>query len=100
MFLSVGFGQHDNQLPYGQFSITIIFTTVLITWLQNNTNGSLVPAFVMHTMIALTGEVLPLVEKNTSGQPDYTAWSITNVLLSVIVIFVIYKWGYKTLKKE
>lgn len=100
MFLSAGFGQHDNQLPYGQFSITIILTTVLITWLQNNTNGSLVPAFVMHTMIALTGEVLPLVEKNTSGQPDYTAWSITNVLLTVIVIFVIYKWGYKTLKKE
>jgi len=100
MFLSEGFGQHDNQLPYGQFFITIILTTVLITWLQNNTNESLVPAFVMHAMFALSGEVLPLVEKNTRGQLDYSAWSITNILLTVIVIFVICKWGYKTLKKE
>jgi membrane protease YdiL (CAAX protease family) len=100
MFLSNGFGQHDNHLPYGQFSITIILTTVLITWLQNNTNGSLVPAFVMHAMFALSGEVLPLVRENTNGQLDYTAWGITNILLTMIVIFVIYKWGYKTLKKD
>lgn len=73
MFLSRGFGQHDNHLPFMQFLITLVLLSVLITWFQNNTNNSLLPAFVIHAFVNLSGEVLPLVEKNTEKQGDYRA---------------------------
>jgi membrane protease YdiL (CAAX protease family) len=100
MFLSSGFGQHDNHLPFGQFSITVILVSVLITWIQNNTNGSLVPAFVMHALIALTGEVLPLIEKNPNGQGDYIAWIIANFLLFVVVVIVVVFLGHRKFIRE
>ena len=100
MFLSSGFGQHDNQLPYGQFFITIVLVSVLITWLQNNTRGSLVPAFVMHALFALVGEVLPLIEKLPDGTNDYTAWMITNGLLLIVVVAVVSIWGSRKLAKS
>jgi membrane protease YdiL (CAAX protease family) len=97
MFLISGFGQYDNQLPYGQFFITLVLISVLITWLQNNTNGSLVPAFIIHAMLNLSGEVLPLVEKSNNTQCDYMPWIISNILLCLIIIVVIFIWGYKKL---
>lgn len=97
MFFIIGFGQYDNQIPYGHFFITIVLVSVLITWLQNNTKGSLVPAFILHAMINLTGEVLPLAKKNELGQIDATPWIICNLLLFLIVIVVIRFWGYKKL---
>jgi hypothetical protein len=100
MFYISGFGQYDNQLPYGQFFITIVLISVLITWLQNNTKGSLVPAFTIHAMINLTAEVLPLVEKNKNAQIDYMPWIISNILLLLIVVAVIVFWGYKKLVRN
>lgn len=95
MFLIRGFSQHDNQLPYGQFFITLVLISVLITWLQNNTKGSLAPAFIMHAMLNLSGEVFPLVEKTDNSQGDYIPWIICNILLFLIVLVVIIHRGYK-----
>ncbi len=97
MFLINGFGQHDNHLPFEQFFLTIILVSVLITWLQNNTRGSLIPAFIVHALINLSGEVLPLIEKNNGTQGNYTVWIITNILLFLSVISIVSFWGYKTL---
>ena len=77
-------------------SVLILPLVVILAHIFN----SLIAAFVMHAMFALSGEVLPLVEKNTSGQLDYSARSITNSLSTVIVLWVGCKRGYKTLKKE
>lgn len=95
MFLISGFSQFDNQLPYGQFFITLVLISVLITWLQNNTKGSLAPAFIMHALFNLSGEVFPLVEKTGNSQGDYIPWIICNILLFLIVLVVIIHWGYK-----
>ena len=58
MFISAGFGQHDNQLPFHQFFITLVLLSVFITWFQNNTDGSLLPAFITHAFMNLSGELL------------------------------------------
>jgi len=100
MFLASGFGQHDNQLPFIQFLITLVLLSVLITWFQNNTNYSLIPAFVIHAFINLSGEVLPLIEKNTGIQGDYTVWIILNILLLISVIVVVFFYGFKKLVRQ
>lgn len=100
MFLISGFSQHDNQLPYGQFFITLVLISVLITWLQNNTRRSLAPAFIMHAMLNLSGEVFPLVEKTENTQGDFIPWILCNMLLFLIAIAVIFHWGYKKLVRN
>jgi membrane protease YdiL (CAAX protease family) len=97
MFLAKGFGHHDYRLPFGQLLITLVLVSILITWVQNNTGGSLIPAFVFHTFINLSGEVLPLIERNREVQGDYTAWIIANVLFAIVVVTVISRWGASTL---
>ncbi len=99
MFLSSGFGQHDLHLPFSQLFLTLVFVSILITWLQNNT-GSLAPAFILHAFVNLSGEVLPLIDKNTETQGSYTQWIITNLILAIIVILVLKHWGIKTLMRN
>jgi membrane protease YdiL (CAAX protease family) len=100
MFLSSGFGQHDNQLPFIQFLVTLVLLSVLITWFQNNTNNSLLPAFIIHAFINLSGEVLPLIEKNTEIQGDYTVWVVLNILLLISVIMIVFIYGFKKLVRK
>ena len=93
MFLTEGFGQHDNHLPFSQFFITLVLLSIIITWFQNNTKGSLVPAFTIHAFINLSGEVLPLIEKNENAQGNYNAWIILNIILLFIIIPLVIKKG-------
>ncbi len=100
MFLSNGFPHFENHLPFGQLFITLITASILITWLQNNCKGSLVPAFIIHSFINFSGEVLPLIEKNKEAVGDYTAWMIVNVLLIITSIFILIVWGKKNLMRK
>lgn len=97
MFLASGFGHHDYRLPFDQLLITLVLVSILITWVQNNTGGSLIPAFVFHTYINLSGEVLPLIERSRESQGDYTAWIIANALFTIVVCVIIFRWGAQTL---
>ncbi len=100
MFLSNGFPHFQNHLPFGQLFITLITASIIITWLQNNCKGSLVPAFIIHSFINFSGEVLPLIEKNKEAVGDYTAWMIVNVLLIITSIFILLIWGKKKLVRK
>lgn len=100
MFLSKGFPQYEYHLPFGQLFITLVTASVIITWIQNNTKGSLIPAFVIHALINISGEVLPLIEKNKEVQGDYSVWIIVNILSVIASIFIIIIWGHKTLTRK
>ena len=100
MFLTEGFGQHDNHLPFGQFFITLVLLSIIITWFQNNTKGSLVPAFTIHAFINLSGEVLPLIEKNENHQGNYTVWIILNIILLFIIIPLVIIKGRTLTQKQ
>ena len=67
---------------------------------QKNTKSSLVPAFIIHAPINLSGEVLPLIEKNLEIQGDYTVWIISNILLFLFAIVILIFWGYKKLVRQ
>jgi membrane protease YdiL (CAAX protease family) len=97
MFMINGYAQHDYHLPFEQFIITLVLLSIIITWIQNNSKGSLIPAFTIHALINLSGDMLPLIEKNTETQGNYTAWILTNILLGLITIVIVIVWGYKKL---
>ncbi len=100
MFYSQSFPHYEYNLPFHQLLLTLIAASVLITWLQNNCNGSLIPAFVIHALINFSGEILPLIEKSKEVQGDYSAWIIVNILLIIAVFIVVKFWGYKTLYRK
>ncbi len=100
MFLANGFGQHDYHLPFGQFWLTLVLMSVIMTWLQNNTNNSLAPALIVHASINLSGEVLPLIEKSRDVRGNYSVWVLVNVLLFFVVAIVVRLWGYKRLPRH
>lgn len=99
MFTVAGFPQFEHGVPYAQFAVTLIAVSVLITWMQNGTSGSLVPAFLCHAMVNLTGEVLPMW-RTTGGQSDQRAWLIANGLLIVCVLVVVKVAGAKQLRRR
>jgi membrane protease YdiL (CAAX protease family) len=100
MFLSKGFPHYDYHLPFSQLFITLVIASIFITWLQNNCKGSLIPALVIHTLINISGEVLPLIEKSQDVQGDYSAWIIVNILFTITVIFILLLWDQTTFKRK
>lgn len=82
MFFSRGFGQHDHGIPFTPFAVTLILVSILMTWLQERTGGSLVPAMLLHAWINTLGEVLPLYDPVTG---ETGAWWIANALLAILV---------------
>ena len=100
MFFSAGFGHYEQQLPFGQFFLTLVLISIVITWFQNNCGGSLVPAFICHALINLSGEILPLIERAEEGQGDYRAWILANGLFAIIVAVVLAIWGSGTLTRR
>ncbi len=100
MFLAEGFGHHDNQLPIVQFAITLVTVSILMTWLQNNVGGSLIPAFVLHTYINLSSEVIPMIDKTNETQNDATAWTIANVVLVLVACTIVVSFGRRRLVRD
>jgi CAAX protease family protein len=99
MFFIEGFGLNSSQVPFGQYAVTLICASILITWLQNNVGGSLVPAFVIHALINLSGEVLPL-HTSDGLETGPGAWTYANILLVVWAIVVIRVWGPRTMVRR
>jgi len=100
MFLSKAFPHYDYNLPFVQLFITLVTVSVFITWLQNNCKGSLIPAFVIHTIINISNEILPLIDKNKEFQGDYTVWIIINILSVIATILIVAIWGQKLIKDK
>ena len=53
-----------------------------------------------NTLINISGEALPLIEKSKDVQGDYSAWIIVNILFTITVIFILLLWGQKTLRRK
>jgi len=91
MFLAVGFGHHDNQLPFFHLATTLVLMSFIITWAQNKSGNSLLPAFFLHASINLSGEIMPLSHIRADGVVDSSSWVLVNLLLAIYVLTFIVK---------
>ena len=86
----------DEAIFQSQFIglfISHIFLTILITWLYNNTGGSILVTLIFHTTISFSWVLFPFVETQ-SGSMYYF------FLLLIAVVIVLAIWKPKKLVRE
>ncbi len=73
------------------FVLGTVVTSILFTWIYNNTCRSTLSAILFHFMINLSGELLSLTEQ---------ARIFTLILVTLFSVIVVFIFGPKTLKLE
>jgi membrane protease YdiL (CAAX protease family) len=78
----VGFG----TLRFWSFMSGMLISSVLFTWIYNNTSRSILSAILFHFSINFSGEIFLLSEREYCYQP---------LLVTVAALLVVAVWGYK-----
>ena len=72
---------------------TAILLSILLTWLFNNTGGSILVSLIFHNMFNLSNDVFPALQTQL-GSPLFLAFFIAAAIIVVII------WGRKRLVRE
>ena len=73
--------------------ITAILLSILLTWLFNNTGGSILVSLLFHNMFNLSNDMFPAL-KTQLGSPLFIAFFVTAAVLVVLVC------GYKKMVRQ
>jgi membrane protease YdiL (CAAX protease family) len=86
-----------DTIPYWAFALSAISSSVLFTWVLNNTGGSLVMATIIHlTMNFGMGAVGILGFLPSPG----TGWIIASILFAIYAIIIVLITGPKNLSRD
>ncbi len=95
LFFINGTFQHDvlhfGSVDFWTFISGPVITSVLFTWIYNNNHRSTLSAIILHFMINLSGELIPM---------NSQARLISSLLVLLITIIVVILWGPSTLTKR
>ncbi|HJR81945.1 MAG TPA: CPBP family intramembrane glutamic endopeptidase [Anaerolineales bacterium] len=84
LFFKQGSSQADSSfLSYG---IGIVATTVLFTWMYNNTRGSLLMAFLLHASSNTWTQIFSI---NSDATNHFLAWMMTGVLVLLAILVTV-----------
>lgn len=80
-------GDFHGSIPFGLFIVQDIALSILMTWLYNNTKGSLLIAHLFHTASNVTIGLLPVLPLDTNGDMGtlYLTVAILIVFTSAVV---------------
>jgi len=94
LFMMVGTSQHELGIPFIGFLITLIASSILYTWLYNNTKQSLWSAILLHWLYTYAAQVLL---SGVTRSPLYN-WleCLPYVTMAAIVVLI---WKPQTLSK-
>ena len=84
-------GTDHYGMPFTWFLLTITAGSVLMVWIMNNTNQSVLMTILLHGSIILAGHFLPTQLAYQTG--DYVAFWLTCAFLVVIAIGVVWRYG-------
>jgi hypothetical protein len=70
--------------PFLGFAVSITLLSVLMTWVYNSTNGSLLPALLMHTSWNWAQGMFPILES------DPASLAMVGLLAAVTIVVVVY----------
>jgi uncharacterized protein len=94
LFMIVGTSQHELGVPFVGFLIKLVASSVLYTWLYNNTQQSLWSAILLHWLYTYAAQVL---SSGAIRSPGYN-WLeyIPYVIMAAVVVLV---WKAQTLSR-
>ena len=78
---------YNVPIPFTWFLLLVIAWSILFTWLYNNTNGSLLLAFLFHLGIDATMAILPLSGRDLALLYLVVTWG---------VVLVVVMWGRRS----
>ena len=98
--LPLFFMESTNQafLPYWVFALAVVPLTIMITWIYNNTRGSIFAVALFHTMGNLSHELFSVLP--TPGSPSILGFVIFCGIYLFVTILILSFFGYKTLVKQ
>jgi len=94
LFFMVGTSQHELYLPFVGFLVGTIAVSVLMTWVNNNTENSMWAAIFLHWLYTYAAQV------NSTGVTRSTAYNwleMTPYVLIALVVLIV--WGPKRLTR-
>lgn len=84
-------------IPYWLFVLPVVPLTVLITWIYNNTGGSIFAVALFHTMGNLSHEIFKVTP--TAESPSVLGFVILGAVYLIVCLGVVAIYGYKDLRK-
>jgi membrane protease YdiL (CAAX protease family) len=82
------------DMPFTVFLLWTVLAAILMTWVYNNTGGSVLSAILMHSAANATFNYLPMLPEFV-GQT--TTFTVFLGLLALVAILVVSRYGPKTL---
>jgi uncharacterized protein len=92
LFLMAGASVHESGVPFIGFLIKMMASSILYTWLYNNTNQSLWSAILLHWLYTYAAQVLD----NGVTRPPLYNW-LEYLPYVIMALFVLIIWGPKRL---
>jgi membrane protease YdiL (CAAX protease family) len=94
LFMMVGTSQYESGIPFISFLVLLVSSSVLYTWLYNNTQPSLWSAILLHWIYTYAAQVL---ETGVTRSPLYN-WleCIPYVIMAGLVVLI---WKPQTLSR-
>jgi len=94
LFMMVGTSQHELGIPFIGFLVTFMASSILYTWLYNNTKQSLWSAILLHWLFTYAAQVL---SSGVTRSPLYN-WLeyLPYVVMAFVVILI---WKHQTLSR-
>lgn len=95
LFLMVGTSQHELGLPFPGFLVGLVALSMIMTWLNNNTSGSIWAAIFFHWLYTYGGQV---VATGVTRSTVYSWIEYAPYVLLALLILVVWKPAPSTMK--
>lgn len=95
LFMMTGTSQHELKIPFIGFLISMITSSILYTWLYNNTQQSLWSAILLHWLYTYAVQVM---SSGVTRSPLYNWLECLPYVLIALVVLII--WGPKRLTQS
>jgi len=96
LFYIVGTSQHELHLPFIGFLVSLVAVSIIMTWLNNNTSGSIWTAVLFHWLHTYSSQV---VSTGVTRSTAYDWLEYSPYILLALIVVLIWKPGKKPVQE-